>query len=1674
MAQLFEIVPALMTGRATAASGDGNPPPAPAPLGNAGAAPVEVQRPAEDKHQDHPSGKRFNLKIGKFDGSGDLETFLMKFEAGALYNRWDEQDKLAHLMQAIEGNAAQLLHSCKGRLTYVTLLEKLRQRYGSESLWDRYRHELRSRKQKPGESLQALANDIERLSALGYPSTPPEERDSLFNLSSFLDAIADADLSYDVWRQKPRSLREALDEAVRVELWKKSKQDKEVTRAKGARGVQVEEGEVELSGRRFNNRRGGNGKPLSSTSSSGNSERPDEQQLREQNRQLAEQVRQLQEQLQAAPPGQPAGTVQQRGPSRQPRSDAATSTGETTTFKDDSKPSAYGKPPRCYNCNELGHFKSQCPHLKKAAHKKELNNQSSKSDEPARVQGAQLHGKTGKRAYLDMEINHHHCRCLLDTGCELTVLPVRLVDRQLIQPTTQRILAANGSDIPVLGKIRVMAKVGNSEIPVEGLVSERIMEPMIGIEWLEENEATWIFKDGAIQIHGQTLRLAARRRGSVWVRRVIVTEDVTVPARCEYNVPTGVQYRDLNAAQCAVQSQWATKRQELRPGFFVSGTVVPDQTDAVVVRVANLTDDTVELKKDSFLAELEPVQVATTEEAVPTATPAHIQEMLSKLDPSVPESTVIALEQLLNKYPQAFSVNELDLGWTDKVKHTIDTGKNPPARQGLRKVPMAQRSIIDKHIDEQLKQGIIEPAQSAFAANLVIVKKHDGTTRCCVDYRGLNLITKRDAYPLPRMDQCLDALGGDNYWFSVCDMRSGYYQVAMAEGDRDKTAFISHRGLHRYKVMPMGLVNAPSTFQRLMDLVMSGLLFEICLVYLDDIVIFSRTLDEHLQRLETILQRLVAAGLKLKPSKCRLLQKKVVFLGHVISSEGIATDPAKTEEIARWPVPACARDVRGFLGLCGYYRRFIDHYAEKAAPLTSLLKKNIKFRWTEECQVAFEKLKDALMSPPVLAMPREPPDEPNGMEGVYILDTDASDLSVGCVLSQMQDGQEKVIAYAARVLQPAQKNYCITRRELLAVIIFTKVMRCYLLGRRFILRTDHSALTWLKRTKEPIGQNARWLEQLEEYDFEIIHRPGVRHGNADALSRHPCPLRTPCTACKPELDAEQCNAVYPTEVVQLGELDSLAGLWTEDSLKEAQQQDSEIGPVYAALLKSSEQPSKSEIMLWSRESKMLWYQWPRLSLRDGILCRRWDEPEALIGSWQLVIPVQFRQDLFQRAHGGMTGGHLGLKKTEGQLQRRMYWPTWRADAKLWIKWCGPCAQYHRGAPPKQALLNPFPAGSPFETMSMDITGPHPRSRDGNEYILTIIDSFTKWAEAIPIRAHTAQIVARRLVDWVFSRYGVPLRLLSDQGPEFESALMAELCKSYGIEKLRTTSYKPSTNGTVERFHRTLNSMLGKAVAETQRDWDRHVGPVMAAYRATIHQSTGYTPNFLVYGRENRAPVDLVLAVGEDEPEEVGSSPDTYVQELLERQRKAYDLTRKHLGRAAERRKREYDFRVKSRQFQLGDWVYYYYPRKYKGRSPKWSRMYIGPFLVTRVLPPCNYVIQKTARSKPIVVHTDKLKLCHGITPKSWLPVDSGEEKQEPMATDDAGKEANEKEESPGNRDDEDDTTAGAVDGDEPAEEEEETESAESTECPDPSSAALQDERKMRDRGRIRRPARYDD
>ena len=1240
-------------------------------------------------------------------------------------------------------------------------------------------------------------------------------------------------------------------------------------------------------------------------------------------------------------------------------------------------------PGPCPNCKQEGHWRRDCPRLSPRPEdpptKPEQEKQSFNSI-MVKLRSAGVNESTprkGSQVYIDMECLGQRRPFLLDSGCDVSLIPASYVKGVPLSPTNKRAYAANASEIDLLGEVKIDLKLGSLVLPTTAIVSENVSEGLIGYDWLRDNNVYWGFGEGRVCIHGMLVPLSAGRREETGCNRVVVQSTVTIPARCEAFIPAKLVFN----AECVASRLdgrdgnrvLVVEPRETEQGLCIAGALLPPRSHNIPTRVINTSTRSVRLEEGEPLSEvtvLRQADVLDQEcEATTTSTPDEdwIATLVNGTHSSVTVKEKIRLGQILRRYSDCFSQSEFDLGRANGVRHRIDTGTNRPVKQPLRRHPFLHTEEIDRQVKGMLEQGVIEPSNSPWASNVVIVKKKDNSLRFCVDYRRLNDVTIKDSYPLPRISDCLDALGTGRY-FSAFDLRSGYFQVEMEEADKGKTSFVTRSGFYQFKVMPFGVTNGPATFQRLMDLTMAGLNYQICLVYLDDIILMSKTVDEHLERLQLILDRLRTAGLKLKPSKCNLLQKTIHFLGHVISENGITTDPAKIQAVEEWPVPTNVTEVRSFIGLCSYYRRFVKDFAKIAEPLHHLTGKRARFEWTDACQQAFEDLKFRLVSSPILAMPQD--------EGQYRLDTDASNDAIGAVLSQIQDGQERVIAYASRLLSKTERNYCVTRRELLAVIYFVKQFRPYVLGRPFIIRTDHAALKWLRTMEDPVGQQARWLETLEEYTFEVEHRPGKRHANADALSRRPCrqcPLDDDSiVACKIEVKTHK----------EKDEKDSSLFFQPEE-LREAYAVDPQLATFHRLMEQNTDRIPWEEVIGLDKTTKELWTQWNRLAMMEGVLYREYETPDGLQRHWQLIPPASIRDELCRLCHVGLTGGHMGVRRTLHQVQRRAYWPGWKEDVRRYCARCPECSTYHRGGPKKQGALRPQLVGEPWERVAIDLTGPHPTSRSGHVYILTVIDLFTKWAEAIPLRNKEAVTVARALMDVVFSRFGVPLQLLSDNGKEFDNIVLKEICRLLEVDKIRTTTYQARTNGGVERLHRTMNSMLAKVVAENQRDWDQHLPHLMGAYRASRHESTGYSPNFLMFGRENLAPLDVILGVPPAEEQHAGSC-DAFVDEKLKVMRKAYGLARENLGCRAERAKKGYDMRVKPTRYEVGQWVYYYCPRKYVRRSPKWQRMYTGPFLIVQKVGPVNVRLQASKRSAPFISHVDKLKHCLGPTPSSWL------------------------------------------------------------------------------------------
>ena len=611
-----------------------------------------------------------------------------------------------------------------------------------------------------------------------------------------------------------------------------------------------------------------------------------------------------------------------------------------------------------------------------------------------------------------------------------------------------------------------------------------------------------------------------------WVsRKVVVRKTVVIPARCEQlviaHVVTAPTQPGDQLSAYLMEPELALEETH----GIMSAVSLHDKTSGdIPVLIQNPTNQSVTLVPDMILGHVvdpmeakwapaksdnsqahvahEVVMCDPSSEAgkvgAPQQLPSHLTDLYERSCTHLNELQKSALQKLLIEVQDVFSKNNYDIGRTDRIEYVIDTSDATPVKQAPQWLNPEAAAAADEIVDELLVHKLIEPSDSPWASPIVMVKRKDGRFRMCIDYREVNKRTiNQTAWPLPRIDDTLENLSGAQ-WFCTNDLTSGYWQVPLGESSRWPSAFCTSRGLFQWKVLPFGFGGGPGKFMELMDDTVGDQRYTSCMVFLDDCLVFGKTVDETLANYREFCSRMRKAKLKLKPSKCALFQKSVSFLGHTVSVDGIGTDPEKVAAVKDWPRPKSRKHVRSFLGLVGYYRKFIPSCSTIAKPLTELTSPNVEFVWTKECESAFNALKQCLTEAPILGYPRE-----DG--GQYILDTDASDYGIGAILSQVQEGREVVLAYASRTLSPAECNYCVTRKELLAIVHHARVFKSYLLGRNVLVRTDHSSLKYLHRFKQPEGQLARWIDFLQAYTFTIEHRPGRQHSNADALSRRPDP-----------------------------------------------------------------------------------------------------------------------------------------------------------------------------------------------------------------------------------------------------------------------------------------------------------------------------------------------------------------------------------------------------------------------------------------------------------------------------------------------------------------------------------------------------------------------------------------
>ena len=958
-------------------------------------------------------------------------------------------------------------------------------------------------------------------------------------------------------------------------------------------------------------------------------------------------------------------------------------------------------------------------------------------------------------------------------------------------------------------------------------------------------------------------------------------------------------------------------------------------------------------------------------------------------------------------------------GRTDVVRHVINTGDHRPIRGGRYRQSEKEKETVRQIVKDMQEAGVVRPSKSPWGASVVLVPKKCGATRFCVDYRRLNEITVKDVYPLPRIDDTLDQLVGCVY-FTAMDLTSGYWQVDLADRDAAKTAFMTADGLYEFTAMPFGLCNAPATFQRLMDQVLGQLRYEYALVYLDDVMVHSKTFDEHLEHLESVLSCLQRASLACKLKKCNFAQESTVYLGHVVSARGIEPEPAKIKAVQEIAPPTSVKEIRMFLGFVGYYRRFINNFSAVAQPLNSLLRKSTEWKWGVEQQDAFEALRDALVAAPILQMP--------DFTKNFTIRTDASYLGLGACLLQGDGDQRLPIAYASRSLKPAETRYTATEIECLGMKWAVGVFRPYIHGRRFTLETDHIALKWLRTVQHTNGRLIRTAMELQQYDMEVVHRPGIKMYDADALSRlrrdredatgeerallvmqvtdqavyygegDPTPLdeeydepAVPCEITDLILSHEQAEAQGDAGgYVDLGpvsarvcpvlgqdENSSPDGLDQEGLLLRIAEERGK-DPYYANLYR---QLSKEDLPVRDLTTRLR-NDLNKFVVRNGHLYRieqlyRGGRAQAGNVRYLLWIPEALRADVLFACHDHLlSGGHLGVQKTFSRLRLRYYWTGMFKAVEDWCKSCPACASRKDPAgmvTPLQPL--PVPA-EPFQMVSVDVCGPFVQAKgSGNRYVIVYCDHLTRWVETVAIRRNDSAVMARVLVERVMCRHGAPQVLLSDRGRPFMSALAREVYRILRVKKVNTAAYRPQTNGLVERFNRTLAAMLSMYVDSKHSDWDRYLPYITFAYNTTPHAGTKESPFFLLYGREARLPIDAMLLPLRPHDEQ---SVEEYRKELVEGLRLAHEWGREALERSKQQLELQRGDGRRVPEFTKDEEVMVKNPAVYAtpGLTRKLTNTWSGPFrIISRIGPTTYEVTGVSGRGR--AVNVNRLKKYYG-------------------------------------------------------------------------------------------------
>ena len=933
------------------------------------------------------------------------------------------------------------------------------------------------------------------------------------------------------------------------------------------------------------------------------------------------------------------------------------------------------------------------------------------------------------------------------------------------------------------------------------------------------------------------------------------------------------------------------------------------------------------------------------------------------------------LLHILRKYPTALGYNLTDLkGISPSIcMHRIMLEEDSKtSREHQRRLNPIMSEVVKKEILKLLEAGIIYPiSDSKWVSPVHVVPKKGGVTviendkgetitkriesgwRMCIDYRKLNKATRKDHFPLPFIDQMLERLARHSY-FCYLDGYSGFFQIPIHPDDQEKTTFTCPFGTFAYRRMPFGLCNAPATFQRCMMAIFADFLDNIMEVFMDDFSVCGRSFEGCLANLEKVLERCVKVNLVLNWEKCHFMVQEGIVLGHIISNRGIEVDKAKIEVIENLQPPRTVREIRSFLGHAGFYRRFIKDFSKISKPLTELLMKDAEFIFNEKCLEAFQSLKKALITAPIMKTP-------DWSEPFEIM-CDASDYAVGAVLGQRKDKKLHVIYYASRTLDEAQMNYATTEKELLAVVFALDKFRSYLVGAKIIIYTDHAAIRYLLTKKDAKPRLLRWILLLQEFDLEIKDKKGTENVVADHLSR--------IENLKQERIPINDESQYDKLIAHFEASESQNYSETTLAISSVPWYADFVNYLAAGVLPPE-----------------LTYQQKKKFFHD-LKQYYWDEPllfkRGPDGIFRRCVPEEEVESVIKHCHSAPYGGHTSTSKTCTKiLQSGLYWPTLWKDVHIAVTKCDRCQRTgnisRRDEMPQKGILEV----EIFDVWGIDFMGPFPSSF-GNKYILVAVDYVSKWIEAIASPTNDTRVVLRLFKNVIFPRFGIPRLVISDGGSHFISKIFEKLLRKYGVRHRVATPYHPQTSGQVEVSNREIKQILEKTVATSRKDWSSKLSDALWAYRTAFKTPIGTTPFKLIYGKSCHLPVELehkaYWAIKNINLNYTTASEKRIldINELEELRQDAYENAKIY----KERTKTWHDKRINRKHFKIGDIVLLFnsrlklFPGKLRSR---WS----GPFTITNTF--INGAVEiKGKISEPFIVNGQRLKPYHSAESNDYF------------------------------------------------------------------------------------------